>query len=148
MVTAADPERDSAWQRWSAPGMPAIAHAAFIDAWRLGREALDREREASELLRWESDQRAIKRWQEATGRIEVWPDHTDLSVFLLGELERAKAAWAVFGQRHNEARGHTYGCPLAHVERGAPVPSEKTCGCGLEAMQAALGKIEKEGREA
>jgi hypothetical protein len=39
-------------------------------------------------LRWDADRRAIKRWQEAApGRELVWPDHTDLLVWLLDELE-------------------------------------------------------------
>jgi hypothetical protein len=41
-------------------------------------------------LRWNADMRAIKRWQAATGRKLTWPDHADLCVWLLEELERAK----------------------------------------------------------
>lgn len=44
-------------------------------------------------LRWNSDMRAIKRWQEAhPGNDSVWPDHTDLSVWLLKRLEQCEAA--------------------------------------------------------
>lgn len=39
-------------------------------------------------LRWKADMRAIKRWQAATGRTLTWPDHADLCVWLLGELEK------------------------------------------------------------
>lgn len=38
-------------------------------------------------LRWRADMRAIKRWQEATGRTMVWPDHADLCVWLLEQLD-------------------------------------------------------------
>jgi hypothetical protein len=38
-------------------------------------------------LRWASDKRAIKRWQKATGRHSEWPDHTDLCVWLMNQLE-------------------------------------------------------------
>ncbi|MCK1670352.1 hypothetical protein [Bradyrhizobium sp. 150] len=41
-------------------------------------------------LRWKADMRAIKRWQAATGRKLTWPDHADLCVWLLEELERVK----------------------------------------------------------
>ena len=35
-------------------------------------------------LRWEADMRAIERWQEAhPGNDLVWPDHTDLVVWLM-----------------------------------------------------------------
>ena len=47
-----------------------------------------RERDASFQIRWEADMRAIKRWQEAhPGRDLVWPDHADLVVWLLDQLE-------------------------------------------------------------
>ena len=42
-------------------------------------------------LRWKADQRAIKRWQEATGKTRIWPDHADLCVWLLEQLERNEA---------------------------------------------------------
>lgn len=38
-------------------------------------------------LRWNADMRAIKRWQAATGRELVWPDHADLCVWLLEQLD-------------------------------------------------------------
>ena len=47
-----------------------------------------KDHEASFNLRWESDMRAIRRWQEAhPGNDNVWPDHTDLSVWLMGERD-------------------------------------------------------------
>lgn len=40
-------------------------------------------------LRWRADMRAIKRWQAANpGNDLTWPDHADLVVWLLGELDR------------------------------------------------------------
>ena len=38
--------------------------------------------------RWDADQRAIARWQAATGRERTWPDHADMVVWLLGEVDR------------------------------------------------------------
>lgn len=49
------------------------------------------EYDASFNVRWEADMRAIKRWQEATGRKLVWPDHADLVVWLLEQLEGRNA---------------------------------------------------------
>jgi hypothetical protein len=42
-------------------------------------------------LRWNADMRAIKRWQDATGQTLTWPDHADLVVWLLEQLEPASA---------------------------------------------------------
>ncbi len=61
----------------------------------------DRIREAAEHrasfdLRWKADMRAIKRWQAAHSdrpNVELtWPDHADMVVWLLGEVERLKDA--------------------------------------------------------
>lgn len=38
-------------------------------------------------LRWAADMRAIKRWQDATGKTDTWPDHADMVVWLLEQLE-------------------------------------------------------------
>jgi len=54
-------------------------------------EAEIKDRAASFELRWGADRRAIKRWQDATGHHETWPDHADLCVWLLGELDRLRA---------------------------------------------------------
>jgi hypothetical protein len=38
---------------------------------------------------WKSDMRAIKRWQEAhPGNDHVWPDRTDLVVWLMRQLDK------------------------------------------------------------
>jgi len=42
-------------------------------------------------LRYNADMRAIKRWQAATGRHLTWPDHADLVVWLLKQLDAAEA---------------------------------------------------------
>ncbi len=42
-------------------------------------------------LRWNADMRAIKLWQDRTGKTLVWPDHADLCVWLLDQLDRANA---------------------------------------------------------
>jgi hypothetical protein len=40
------------------------------------------------LIRWKADMRAIDRWQAAhPGNDLVWPDHADLVVWLLEQLE-------------------------------------------------------------
>jgi pyrroloquinoline quinone (PQQ) biosynthesis protein C len=52
---------------------------------KLKVEAEDENR--SFALRWNADMRAIKRWQAATGRELVWPDHADLCVWLLEQLD-------------------------------------------------------------
>lgn len=39
-------------------------------------------------VRRDADRRAIVRWQEATGRKAVLPDHADLCVWLLNEVQR------------------------------------------------------------
>lgn len=44
--------------------------------------------EASFDLRWNADRRAIKRWQAATGKTLIWPDHADLCVWLLEQLDQ------------------------------------------------------------
>lgn len=41
-------------------------------------------------LRWKADMRGIERWQAATGRQLTWPDHADLVVWLLEQLEAAE----------------------------------------------------------
>ncbi len=42
-------------------------------------------------LRWKADMRAIKRWQAAhPGNDLVWPDHADLVVWLMEQLENPK----------------------------------------------------------
>lgn len=46
------------------------------------------ELEATLDLRWKASMRAVKRWEAATGIVLQHPDHADLVVWLLGELER------------------------------------------------------------
>jgi hypothetical protein len=48
-----------------------------------------REHDYSFMLRWKADMRALKRWQAATGQELTWPDHADLVVWLLEQLEAA-----------------------------------------------------------
>ena len=42
-------------------------------------------------IRWGADMRAIKHWQDATGKDHIWPDHADLCVWLLQQLDSAQA---------------------------------------------------------
>src|SRR5690606_40771852 len=65
------------------------AQAAEIE--RLQRE-LD-ELQQSFDLHWRASMRAIKRWQEAhPGSDLTWPDHADLVVWLLEQLDAAREA--------------------------------------------------------
>lgn len=49
------------------------------------------EHEQSFELRWQADMRAIKRWQAAhPGKDLTWPDHADLVVWLLEQLDAAE----------------------------------------------------------
>jgi len=52
---------------------------------RLRAELADKQ--AAFDIRWNANMRAIKRWQEATGRTMTWPDHADLCVWLMEQLE-------------------------------------------------------------
>jgi len=40
-------------------------------------------------LQWAAQQRAIKRWQEATGRDMAWPDHAELILWMLEQIDAA-----------------------------------------------------------
>lgn len=51
------------------------------------------DRDLSFDMRWKADMRAIKRWQEAhPGNELVWPDHADLCVWLLEQLDEKSGA--------------------------------------------------------
>lgn len=86
-IKALRPERNA--------NMEFAAHArtdlpdALDEIARLRAELADHD--ASFDLRWKSDMRAIKRWQEATGRTDTWPDHTDLSVWLMEQNAELRA---------------------------------------------------------
>lgn len=48
-------------------------------------------------LRWKADMRAIKMWQAAhPGNDLVWPDHADLVVWLLEQLDKLRQVAAAF----------------------------------------------------
>jgi hypothetical protein len=49
-----------------------------------------KDKDAAFDLRWQADMRAIKKWQKATGKKLVWPDHADLCVWLLEQLDKKK----------------------------------------------------------
>ncbi len=67
-----------------------VLREAFLAGHARGKAEEAKEHGASFDLRWNADQRAIKLWQEATGRTLVWPDHADLCVWLLGELDKSR----------------------------------------------------------
>lgn len=53
-------------------------------------------------LRWKADLRAIERWRKAgPGRELAMPDHTDMVVFLLEELDKAQAKYDELHDRHH-----------------------------------------------
>lgn len=63
---------------------------ALIAAHREACDEID-ERQASFDLRWKADMRAIKAWQTAhPGKERMWPDHADLCVWLMDEIERMR----------------------------------------------------------
>lgn len=56
-------------------------------------QAEARELQASSDLRWNADQRARERWKAAhPDQPQTWPDHADLCVWLMAELETAPTA--------------------------------------------------------
>ena len=64
----------------------------LVDRVKTYREAAE-ELRATFDLRWKADMRAIKRWQAAhPGNELTWPDHADMVVWLLGEVERLQQA--------------------------------------------------------
>lgn len=72
-------------------------------------EAELQNKERSFDLRWRADMRAIKRWQAAgPGRELTWPDHADLCVWLLGELDQA--------QQREESQARTLAIVLQIME--------------------------------
>ena len=42
-------------------------------------------------FRWKADQRATAMWQVATGRERMWPDHADMVIWMLGEIDKLRA---------------------------------------------------------
>ena len=41
-------------------------------------------------LRWKADMRAIKKWQKKHGKELTWPDHTDLCMWLMEQLDECR----------------------------------------------------------
>ena len=66
----------------------------LAEAYKLLRKHKEVKKELKDLrdtfdLRWKADQRAIKMWQAAhPAKKNVWPDHADLVVWLLEQLEK------------------------------------------------------------
>jgi len=63
-------------------------------AYQLGAEMETADLQATFDLRWKADMRAITRWQaeHPAKREHIWPDRTDLGVWLLGQLDICEAA--------------------------------------------------------
>lgn len=81
-----------------------------------GAEVQRLEKELAELqdsfdLRWKADMRAIARWRavvtsrESEALIGVLPDHADLCVWLLGEVERLEEALRAISVRGTHGEG-------------------------------------------
>ena len=86
------------------------------------------EREVDETfdLRWDADMRAIKRWQDAhPGNDLVWPDHADMVVWLLEQLDEMKGYCMGCSRAVNVSSdaGHEDGCAAVSIivqRRGVP----------------------------
>ena len=66
---------------------------AAVKIWNAAAAALGAERDELQAafdLRWKADLRAIEKWQKQTGEKLVWPDHGDLCIWLLGQLNLPK----------------------------------------------------------
>ena len=79
----------------------------------VAEEAAERMEELQRIfdLEGESDRRAIKRWHDAGNPEHVWPDRTDMVVWLMGEhdrltkeVERLQSALSDAGWRANADR--------------------------------------------
>lgn len=57
----------------------------LLDALEAARNERD-ELQQSFQLRWEADRRAIRRWHDEGGDELTWPDHVDLQIWLLEQL--------------------------------------------------------------
>lgn len=93
-LTSLRAERDTAISQFR---YVAKSNAVNFDRMKVAESSLAAEKlRVAELeqtfnMRWEAQQHAIKRWQDAhPGNDLVWPDHADLIVWLLGELEAAR----------------------------------------------------------
>lgn len=69
------------------PAEITMAWHFFKEAWEAQQREIA-EQDASFDLRWKADMRAIKRWQETTGEELTWPDHADLCVWLMEQLDQ------------------------------------------------------------
>jgi len=76
-------------ERHEWPKITEVGHGVLL------RRLIDEveEYETSFRLRYDADMRAIKRWQAAhPGNELVWPDHADMVVWLLEQLEARDVA--------------------------------------------------------
>lgn len=104
-------------------GWGVVKHALMImmtDHARL--QSAEAEHDEAFKIRWDADMRAIRRWQaeDHPARELTWPDHADLVVWLLSEIERKDAALAPFARfagiihaSMNDEVDMTRGSPLA-----------------------------------
>jgi hypothetical protein len=78
-------------------------------------------------LSCKADMRAIKRWQAATGKELVWPDRTDMVVWLLNRIDALEVDVANLIKAHHVMNGqaqkrikelsHVEGCHIATILR-------------------------------
>jgi hypothetical protein len=89
-------------------------------------------------LRWAADMRAIKRWQKAhPGNDLTWPDHADMVVWLLGEVDRATIArrwveasrdiWLEDNDQLSRAYADIFQKVLNVMDTGHPLESSNRC---------------------
>jgi cell division protein FtsB len=97
--------------------------------------------------RWKADQRAIKRWQEATGRTLTWPDHADLCVWLLEQIDKLEVDKKLLREQcrvGNVAFQHlfteTHGQPQPDWVRDG-LPNMYTLLDEIRKLESALAKI-------
>ncbi len=106
-----------------------------------------REREELFDLRWKADMRAIERWRKAGPNRElVLPDHADLVVWLLGQLDCALTALQPFAAFAEKARRFVQG----RVDfGGSPImPTKQFRLADFERAEAALASLPKESADA
>lgn len=71
-------------------------------------------------LRWKADRRAIRRWQQAhPGNETVWPDHTDLCVWLMDQWLESPIPGTPARSQGNDDATISAG-PAGHGEAVAP----------------------------
>lgn len=125
------------------------AAARALAAKARAEKAGEDKKELEELfdLRWKADMRAIERWRKAGPNRElVLPDHADLVVWLLGQLDCALTALRPFAAFAEKARRFVQG----RVDfGGSPImPTKQFRLADFERAESALASLPKESADA